>query len=389
MFNIAPKTFPTLYKLSENGAVIEWTIQVQGRYISTKWGQQGGQFQATTEVIDEGKNIGKKNATTPEQQALKEAEAKWTKQQKKMRYVLTPDAALAGERSELVKGGYDCMTAYGIDKKPKALKYPCAVQRKYDGHRVLAVVEDGHCTLWSRSRQPITGVPHINRALETVFPTGQHFIDGEGYTMEVTFEEISSYLRSTEPLPGHEIIDYHIYDANIDGAVFKARWEFLQAKLTAAVRPLVLAPTYIAKNREEVDVYKEKFLEAGYEGAMARNLDGLYVGKRSSDLLKLKLFEDDEFEVVAVTTDTREVQTSEGVQKKYYPQFTCKLPGKLSPAGAEGTFNTTINAPQPMQAEYSEHRELYIGQLLTVRYQNYTSEKKPRIPKGIRFKEDL
>lgn len=386
---MADTVLPTLYKLAENGSLIEWTIEVDGRTIRTKWGQQGGKFQTTFEVVNEGKNSGKKNATTPEQQAVKEAEAKWTKQQKKLRYVPTREAALAGGRSELVKGGYDCMTAYGIDKKPKALKYPCAVQRKYDGHRVLGVVEDGHATLWSRSREAITGVPHINRALEKAFPEGEHFIDGEGYTMKLSFEDISSYLRSKVPLSGHEVIEYHIYDANIECMSFSERWRAVQAALAPSTHPLFLAPTYIAKDREEVEAYKEKFLKAGYEGAMVRNLDGLYVGKRSSDLLKLKLFEDDEFVVEDIVVDIREVQTSEGTKKMYYPQFTCRLPGKLSPPGTEGTFNVTLNAQQSKQQECSEHPERFVGRQLTVRYQNYTSDQKPRIPKGLRFREDL
>ena len=393
--------FPPLYKLADNGIVV-WNIEVErhveehhagGRLfgtIVTRWGYEGGKVQETRENVVHGKNAGKKNETDPYQQACKEAEAKWTKQQKKLRYVGDRAAAKAGERSDLVVGGYDCMTAFGIEKKPKALKFPCAVQRKYDGHRVLAVIEDGVCTLWSRGRDLITGVPHINRALEKAFPEGKHLVDGEGYTMKLTFQEISSFLRSKVPLPGHEVIEYNIYDAAIEAMSFDLRWKTVQAALAPSVHPLILAPTYIAKDLAEVEKLKEEFLKAGYEGAMARNLNGLYVGKRSTDLLKLKLFEDDEFEVVSITVDKRTVELEDGDGNKttktmYYPQFTCKLPGKLSPPGSEGTFNVTLNAKQEQQQECFEHPERFIGKLLTVRYQNYTDDKKLRIPKGLRF----
>lgn len=396
------RTFPTLYKLADSGAVIEWDIVVravddsisQPAVIVTRWGQEGGKTQETQDVVSEGKNVGKKNETSPLKQALGEAQSKWTKQQTKSRYVLTREAALAGERSELVAGGYDCMTAFGIEKKPKALKYPCAIQRKYDGHRVLAIIDDGVCTLWSRSRKPITGVPHINRALEKMYPTGHHEVDGEGYTMKLTFEEISSYLRSVEPKPGYEVIEYHIYDLHVEDVAFSERWGMLENVLHSAQFPLFLAPTYIVDNAEKMEAFKKQFIEAGYEGAMARNLDGLYVGKRSTDLLKLKMFEDDEFKVVAITHSTRSVfiENEAGQQeekKMVYVMLECALPGKLSPPGATGTFTTTFNAPQASQQEIAANPEKYIGRIVTVKYQNYTDDKKPRIPKGLRWYEAL
>ena len=380
--------FPPLFKKSETGAIIEWNISVEGNVISTSWGQEGGATQVNYETISEGKNIGKVNETSPAQQAVAEAKAKWEKQLKNRKYTDNKEDAIEGKRSDLVKGGFDCMLAHPIEKKPKALKFPCAVQRKYDGHRLLAVVDNGVCTLWSRSRKSINSLPHIQMALEEALPNGHHEVDGEAYSMKVTFEELTSFIRSSEPLPGHEIVEYHIYDVNITGMDYSHRFDWLIRHFDDR-EPLVLAPTVIVQDEVGMNKCFEEFLEAGYEGAMARNLAGLYVGKRSKDLLKLKKFQDAEFKVIGVTTDIRVISCSSGTKEMVYPKFQCIIDGWTGPGDEAHEFNTTLNGEQSEVRKYIDNPSLAIGRMLTVRFQNYTAEAKPRIPKALRFREDV
>jgi ATP-dependent DNA ligase len=385
---------PRLYKMGENGALIQWDIRVEEHngnpYVVTRWGQEGGQLQQTGEVVTEGKNIGKKNETTPQQQAEAEAKSKWEKQQKSRKYTPDREAALAGGRSELVEGGIDPMLAFPIEKKPKALKFPCAVQRKYDGHRMLAHIKDGVCNLWSRTRKPILGVPHIQRALEKLFPTGEFWLDGEGYTMAVPFEQLTSFLRQEEPKEGHEVVEYHIYDTVREGVPYKHRLDLLHDWLDGASHPLVLAPTVIVQNEEEMNRCFENFLAAKYEGAMARNLDGFYVGKRTPDLLKLKKFQDAEFEVVRVESETRTHTNGDGEEvEMVYARFTCKLPGWAYDGHELYEFTTTLNGDQALQHRIIADPSKYVGKHLTVKFQDYTKDFKPRFPKALRFREDV
>ena len=74
---------PTLYKRNSNGSTQQWTISVEGSTIVKEYGQVGGALQLATDLISEGKNIGRSNETTPEQQAQAEALSQWEIKQKK------------------------------------------------------------------------------------------------------------------------------------------------------------------------------------------------------------------------------------------------------------------------------------------------------------------
>jgi DNA ligase-1 len=234
-------TFPTLFKKSETGAIIAWNISVEDSPIApsivTQWGQMGGKEQETRDEVRAGKNIGQSNETTPYQQACAEALSKWEKQQKNKKYVQSLESAEAGEReAEFVTGGADPMLAFPIEKKPKALKYPCDVQPKLDGHRCIATIKYGKATLWSRTRKPIASVPHIVAALEKAFPTGEVVLDGELYNHDYheKFEELTSLIRQAVPTQGHEVVQYHIYDVIIEGRSWTTRRTFLEKSLANA-----------------------------------------------------------------------------------------------------------------------------------------------------------
>ena len=100
---------PPLYKKSVGSAILIWQIAVVDAIILTTHGQVGGAQRVSQDTVTQGKNSGKANATTPEQQAEKEAQARWTKQ-KKRGYVEDQAAAAAGEvDEEIVLGGISPM----------------------------------------------------------------------------------------------------------------------------------------------------------------------------------------------------------------------------------------------------------------------------------------
>src|SRR3989344_9195156 len=69
--------FTTLYSQNSNRTMQTWTITVTGNVISKVYGVVGGKQQSTEEVISSGKNIGRKNETTAEEQAIVEARSMW------------------------------------------------------------------------------------------------------------------------------------------------------------------------------------------------------------------------------------------------------------------------------------------------------------------------
>ena len=73
----------TLYKRTTVGKIQEWRVEVDGNKFRTISGQQNGKQVTSEWTVCAGKNIGKANETSPEDQAAKEALAKWTKKTEK------------------------------------------------------------------------------------------------------------------------------------------------------------------------------------------------------------------------------------------------------------------------------------------------------------------
>ena len=161
--------FETLYSANKNGSTQQWTISVQGATITKVYGQVGGALQTTQDVITHGKNVGRTNETTPEMQARTESTSQWEKKLKAGYVRVLSDAQSGAVDPQFVAGGIEVMLAQKWSQHADKITYPAFVQPKLDGVRCIAILDAGVCTLWTRSRKPITGVPHIARAIEQQF----------------------------------------------------------------------------------------------------------------------------------------------------------------------------------------------------------------------------
>ena len=72
----------TLFKRNVNGTINQWSIIVENDGYWTEYGQVGGVITKSDKVFVTAKNIGRSNATTLEEQALKEAQSLWKKKKK-------------------------------------------------------------------------------------------------------------------------------------------------------------------------------------------------------------------------------------------------------------------------------------------------------------------
>ena len=149
----------TLYKRNKNGSIQYWQIDVLdimggAASIAVEHGQVGTDSpQRTSEIIKEGKNASKINATSAFEQAVKEAHARWQKQVKKG---YTPDLEKAKSGQDEVAGGVVPMLAHVFEDHGHEIVYPALAQPKLDGIRCIAVIKDAKATLWTRTRKPIT-----------------------------------------------------------------------------------------------------------------------------------------------------------------------------------------------------------------------------------------
>jgi len=359
---------PTLYSKNEDGSVNCWTILVNNNTIITQYGRVGGAIQTTSDTIAEGKNIGKANETSAFEQAVKEAKARWTKK-KKSGYVEKLGDAKAGKVDAVITGGIEPMLAHKFRDHAAKIAWPAYVQPKLDGIRCIAIVQNGKCTLWSRTRKPITGVPHVALHIERAMAgKGDVILDGELYnhTMKAEFEKIVSYVRQVKPAAGHEIVQYHIYDT-VQPLPFEKRKEWLIKNIPAQHSTLVMVDTPRCYNEEDMMDFFNHYRSQGYEGCMVRNVNSLYKNARSYDLQKVKEMDDDEFEIIG-TEEGRGKMAGKAI-------FVCKTKtGETFTAKMEGAIDAL--------AKYLNNKKV-VGKMLTVRYQGFTNGNVPRFPVGV------
>lgn len=372
-------TFPTLYKRTSTGAIQQWSIFVGldtlgYGWIVTDYGQRGGKIQRSEEVVTEGKNIGRANATTAVEQAQAEARSRWEGKLKKG-YVQNVEDAEEGKTDAIIAGGVDPMLAHSYEKHGHKISFPAYVQPKLDGHRCIAVVQDGKASLWSRTRKRITGVPHIERELEAAFPQGSIVLDGELYNhaYREKFEQLTSLIRSQTPKPNHTEVQYWIYDIVSETASQDTRAAQLELMLHLT-GSLVKVPTEQVDSEEEMIAVFGAYIENGFEGLMIRNARGRYKGSRSYDLQKVKVFADAEYELVRI-----EAGKGKMADKAVFvcvtetgEEFKCKLVGKLD------DLKKYLDDPEP-----------WIGRMVTVKYQNLSEKGVPRFGVAMRFREDV
>jgi DNA ligase 1 len=392
----AVNSFPILYKKTNTGAIQSWRIWVEQDnacgFVCLEWGQVDGKLQLTKDTIKEGKNPGKANATTPIQQAAKEAESKWLKQKKKG-YVESIEEAKQGVvDNDVIKGGIVPMLAHKYKEHRERVVFPAYAQPKLDGHRCIAVITcsnegDVDVTLWTRTRKLITSVPHINQQLKVMFhdryincvPWGKFVLDGELYLKQdgVDFEKLTSFLRRQEPSKETEVVQYHVFDIySGDTETYRQRvldkyngfYELIQNSGNGIIK---IVDSVLVQNEEEFMNMYATYMEHGYEGIMYRHPDYPYEQKRSYGLLKYKEFEDKEFKIIGV---------EEGRGKLAgHAIFICESDA--------GEFRVKLKGSQETLQSYWQNQGLVIGKMLTVRYQNLTSDGLPRFPVGIAVRD--
>lgn len=355
---------PILFKRASGGAVVQWQIRVDPHddgtaTIITTHGQVGGQLQESTDHIKEGKNPGKKNETTAQQQAIKEAEAKWTKQRDRKHYGLTveeSDAKIAAAPM-LAQVFEDHQQKVNWDDKDHL-----HVQPKFDGHRCLAFI-DGRMQikLFSRQGIEITTVPHIVDQLYSAPPNS--IIDGELYIHGESLNKIGSYIKREQE--GSANLCYMIYDIADPKRPFSDRLQTLldDCGQFEDESHLHLARTQNVGSLDEAMEFQAAAIENGYEGAMLRHgTEGYKPGKRSDGLLKMKTFIDGEF----VVTGCKEGRG----QFAGMAVFEC-----VTPDG--NPFDVTAPGTHDEKRAYWNNKDQYTGKRLTVKYQTMTNTEAP------------
>jgi DNA ligase 1 len=349
----------TLYKRAVNGKINEWTVEVENNCFRTISGYNDGVKTTSEWTCCAGKNIGKKNETTPEQQALAEAQAMWTKKLELGSYESISDID--------IPKFFNPMLAHKFEDYKDKITYPVYSQPKLDGIRCI-VRADG---MWSRNGKKIVSAPHIYEAMKPLFETNPDLVfDGELYADKFAndFNAICSLVKKTKPTSADlekskEQIQYHIYDLPSCSGTFTQR---NKALIDIGVpRGCVIVTTDKVNNENELMGCYGAYVNWGYEGQMIR-LDKEYESKRSKSLLKHKSFVDEEYTIL-------DVVEGEGNKTGMVGSFVFE-----SKTGH--IFNSSPKYSWDECKELWKQRQELIGKSATVKYFNLTPDGVPRFP---------
>ena len=384
--------FPTLFGKSKTGKTQVWQIEViksgdgpaaagggQTAIIRVTYGYEGGKQVVNEKEITKGKNLGKKNETSPYEQALLEAQSTWEGKidggyAEKLGNAQAP--GLASDNAVAAHKTVSPMLAQDYHKQGKKIVFPCYVQAKLDGVRSIFF----NNALTSRNGKPFSGLDHIIAELAPATKEGL-ILDGEVYSTTLSFQQFvglvkkKTYTAADKEQLKH--VNLWVYDC-VNDAPFESRLATLKDFFSRnKFTQIHLLPTEECATREGLKGFHDKYVLEGNEGLMVRNKQGMYqLGARSYDLQKYKEFEDAEYKVTGFTD-------GQGLEKGLVI-WTCETKdGQHFQVRPRGTHE----ARAEIFKDVTKNPKKYIGKELTVRFQELTGDGIPRFPVGISFRD--
>lgn len=349
----------TIYKKDNSGRIRFLTIATHGAIVYQTSGLTDTNSPVTTTYECTGKNIGRSNETTPEQQADLEAASKISIKLTEDYFESIADA----ETSEVILP----MLAKDYKKEQAKIDWnlPVFVQPKLDGMRCLATKNKG---LISRQGNEINTVKHIQMEIDAN-PVTNTF-DGELYAHGKNFQENMRLVKKYRP-GETESIRYRVYDMVFPNRPFLERYNILKG-LVKDMTYVEIVPTYQVTSFEQVLTYHKQFLAEGYEGTIIRHSNSGYaINKRDTQLLKYKDFLDMQCEVINV--EPSEKNPKQGV-------VICK--------NDKGIFGCGMKFSHKEREDILRNKDQYIGQMAEIRFFEYTEAGVPRFPVCFGFRAD-
>ena len=363
----------TLYKRDTKGKVREWRMEIDGARYRTISGLQDGEQVTTEWTVAKGKNVGRANETTDEEQAAAEVQSQYEKKLKVDYHTSLGDV-------DVIKV-YKPMLATSWEKRKSKISWEMRIffQPKLDGIRCIAMKSG----LFSRTGKPIVACPHIYAALAPVFKKYPNAVlDGELYNHDLKhdFNQIVSMVRQTKPTKSdiqksESMVQYHVYDLASSEDTFASRIDQLSDLVNlvtdvpskrSQLPYIQLVTTRRVADEKELDTHYGAAIQSGYEGGIIR-LDDVYQQKRSNFLIKRKDFEDAEFTIVRIEEGKGNWS---GVAKRVF--FENDVDGREVGAGLKGSKDYARHV--------LENADSYIGKQVTVQFFTRTPDGVPRFP---------
>jgi len=197
-------------------------------------------------------------------------------------------------------------------------------------------------------------------------------LDGELWLGRNKFAETLSIVSKTTPLDSEwQQIRYYIFELPDAKDTFTERIEVMQRLVQQQnSRYLTLVPQFRVADNAALLAKLSELEQAGAEGLMLHQQNALYKTGRSSDLLKLKSYQDTEAEVTGYRPGKGKYQGMVGALIVKTPE------GKEFAIGSGLTDALRQTPPE-------------IGTVITYRYNGYTNNGIPRFARFLRVRQEF
>lgn len=250
-------------------------------------------------------------------------------------------------------------------KKQKSIK-DWVVSHKIDGVRARFI--DGK--LYSRTKKEFVVPEEFINQIKEVFGNKRQ-LDGELFHINGSFNDTISVVRNQKDskMKGRwDQICYYIFDEVNLELPFEYRYDWLnnifQKRHPKHLNLEIVQSIQTIQSDRDIQEALQKAVDSGQEGIMIRNPSSLYEFGRSHNLLKVKMFQDTEVEVIGY-------KPGEGRHEGRLGALTCK--GR----NARGDYQVDIGTGF---SDEQRDNPPPIGSLVTIRFFEYTQDNVPRFP---------
>lgn len=389
------KKFDKLYTLDKSGNIRNYLVEVgydssneilpRLFYITSYTGLWNGKETIVNKKANKGRQ-----GRTDEQQAIFEAQSQWnTKRNEGYKSLI--DLSLKAQSMELdvaldrpipevfrsleIKYNTDTnwyalpMLAEKYPVYKKKLVYPQIYQPKLNGVRSTCFLDQDKLAVVFASRGGQTyNIPHLQAQLHKFFEVTDNnlILDGEIYCHGKRLQEIygAASLENDSP----EWLEYHLYDI-LSPKPLPQRKRLNDLRILHTLLINQFGATHIklvhsgdVANEEETKLRHDECVEQGYEGLILRNPDTFYqISFRDKCLLKVKEFEDEEFEIISCHIDT-----NIGIGES----FVFELQNNIN----ELTFKARPMGTIDEKTYWYHNQHIWRGKIATVRFQERTKD---------------
>lgn len=433
---------PTLYGTDKKGNDRVWKVWVDGSTVHKSYGILNMKQTVSPPRSYSGVNIGKKNETTAEEQAIRQAERDWVSQldkgyfprskegKKLAQEVLDKkkdqgnvntgiDSIVRGRKANKLTSGVDNGSVPGavppilpmlcetwVDE-PKCLKYfdfesGVYVQPKLDGIRALVFCTQGRVVMVTRKAKQILWLKHIRDDIATLLGDREHIVlDCEVYAEQIcgtctlkgktkVFEPSDEYLPSSlrfetitgacRPVRGSP----HPLESQLKAYIFDV-YDTNQPDLNQTSRFEILdeldtSPFEGIRKVDTQEIFSQDEISEYHDRYVEDGYEGVVL--RSKELVyksgKRSLYMRKYKDFMDSEFEITGIECDDGVDRDQFV-WLC-------------TNGTRIFRVKPMgtreqKYEWYENSEDYIGKQLTVRYQEVSSDGDLRFARGTSIRD--